>query len=169
MSVIAIVGGIALLAGIFGGGIKVKEVEFPKLPGWARIVSSIVGIILLCGALFYRPSTGPDIVQETPTPPSTEQPENCITAKLTSPKGSRSRAMANNFSVSKNLQIAWEPSACSMVVQYYQNNQLVDEIRPPQKSGTKIHIPKPGETEVKIWYETGGKGTLCDSTWIWVR
>jgi hypothetical protein len=46
-SVIAMIGGIALLIGIFGGGVKAKEVEIPLIPTSIRILAGATGIILL--------------------------------------------------------------------------------------------------------------------------
>ncbi|HEY5731146.1 MAG TPA: hypothetical protein VIS72_13920 [Anaerolineales bacterium] len=45
--VLALIGGVALLIGLFGGGVKAKEIEIPKIPGWSRLFSAVFGIILL--------------------------------------------------------------------------------------------------------------------------
>lgn len=45
--VIATIGGIALLVGLFGGGIKAKEIEIPSINFQIRVISIITGIILL--------------------------------------------------------------------------------------------------------------------------
>ena len=45
--VVAVVGGIAFLVGLLGGGIEVKEVRLPQMPGWARLLSSVTGVMLI--------------------------------------------------------------------------------------------------------------------------
>ena len=72
--VIAIAGSVALLIGLFGGGVKAKEIEVPKISALARIFSSLVGIILI-GVAIQLPSLTPQAEQPTPTPiPSAPQP-----------------------------------------------------------------------------------------------
>src|SRR5215207_644610 len=61
--VLAIAGSVALLIGLFGGGVKAKEIVVPKLSIWARIFSSLVGIALIWIA-----------IQLPISPPSTESP-----------------------------------------------------------------------------------------------
>jgi hypothetical protein len=53
--VFAIAGTVALLIGIFGGGIKAKEIEIPQLSANARLVATIVGIILIALAYLQSP------------------------------------------------------------------------------------------------------------------
>ena len=60
--VLAIAGSIALLVGLFGGGVKAKEIEVPKLSIGPRILSSLLGIGLI------------GIAIRLPDPPSTETP-----------------------------------------------------------------------------------------------
>ena len=62
--VLAIAGSIALLIGLFGGGIKAKEIEVPKISIWARIFSSLVGVLLI-GIAIRLPNPPP--ADETPT------------------------------------------------------------------------------------------------------
>ena len=58
-AVIASIGGIALLAGIFGGGIDVKEVKIPSIQPRIRILSGVVGIVLLViSILLSNPNVG---------------------------------------------------------------------------------------------------------------
>jgi len=45
--VLAIAGSIALLIGLFGGGIKAKEIEMPTLPALPRILLTVFGIALI--------------------------------------------------------------------------------------------------------------------------
>lgn len=52
MAIVVIIGGIALLVGLFGGGIKVKEFEVPQLPGWVRCLSGLVGVLLIAIAIW---------------------------------------------------------------------------------------------------------------------
>ena len=68
-TVLAITGGIALLVGLFGGGIKAKEIEVPKIPVRPRIISSLVGLMLIGVAISLQDSPGL-------TPPPTATPDN---------------------------------------------------------------------------------------------
>ena len=68
IAVIAAIGGIALLIGIFGGGIKAKEVEIPLLPASVRILSGITGITLLGIAIWLSIRSATPI--GTPTNPT---------------------------------------------------------------------------------------------------
>jgi len=49
--VITVIGGIALLVGIFGGGIKLERIEIPPIHPIIRIISSIVGVALIALAI----------------------------------------------------------------------------------------------------------------------
>lgn len=70
LSILAIIGGVALFVGLYGG-VKVKEIEIPPLPPWARIVSAVVGVLLLIFiSLQYFPlnQASPQTPTESPTP-----------------------------------------------------------------------------------------------------
>jgi hypothetical protein len=73
--ILAAAGCLALLAGLFGGGFKAKEVEVPKISLWPRIFSSVIGLGLVAAAIFayfYAPSaTSPSV----PTPATTPVPD----------------------------------------------------------------------------------------------
>jgi len=72
--VLAITGSVALLVGIFGGGVKAKEIEVHKISASTRFFSSLVGIILI-GTAIQLPSLTHPPEQPTPTPiPSVTQP-----------------------------------------------------------------------------------------------
>lgn len=81
--ILAIIGGIALLIGLFGGGVKAKEIEIPKIPGWPRLFSTIVGIILLSVSIWLSRPLPPNEIA-TPTPPATA-PEPDITTPMWTP------------------------------------------------------------------------------------
>jgi len=72
--VLAIAGSIALLIGLFGGGLKAKEIEVPTLARGPRILSSLVGIILIGVAIWLSfPNSPPLTGSSTSTPiPATE-------------------------------------------------------------------------------------------------
>ena len=58
-SIIAGIGGVALLAGIFGGGIDVEKFKIPAISTQIRILSVIVGIVLLIIAIVLsHPNVG---------------------------------------------------------------------------------------------------------------
>lgn len=64
-AIIAIIGGIALIVGLFGGGVEAKEVKFPKVAGWLRAASILLGAALIGMAVwlsYFNP------VPPSPTP-----------------------------------------------------------------------------------------------------
>lgn len=70
--VLAIAGSIALLVGLFGGGVKAKEIEVPKLSVWPRIFSSLIGTVLI-GVAIWLPNPLPSTESPITTPiPTTE-------------------------------------------------------------------------------------------------
>jgi hypothetical protein len=58
--VILSVAGVLIVAGIIGGGIEVKEMKIPKMSMRARVLSVIVGLVLLGGGLYVSPSPTPE-------------------------------------------------------------------------------------------------------------
>jgi hypothetical protein len=46
-TVLAIAGCIALLVGLFGGGVKAREIEVPTISILPRILSGIAGLVLI--------------------------------------------------------------------------------------------------------------------------
>jgi hypothetical protein len=70
--VLAIAGCIALLVGLFGGGIKAKEIEVPRISALPRISSSILGIVLI-GISIWLSLPPSDRMSQSPT--ETTQPE----------------------------------------------------------------------------------------------
>lgn len=109
----------------------------------------------------------------TGNPAVTEQPtgstKKSSVATFTLPRGTHSRADAVNYRVGRKVQITWKPSTLPMIVQYYQHNKLIKEFRPAMQSGSFIEIQNPGETELKIWYESELGSVLCDNLWVWVE
>ncbi|HEY9526797.1 MAG TPA: VCBS repeat-containing protein [Anaerolineales bacterium] len=83
--ILAIAGCIALLIGLFGGGVKAKEIEVPKISASARIFSILVGAVLI-GIAIRLPN--PPQTPEPPTAtsiPATEPQSPQITATLPAP------------------------------------------------------------------------------------
>jgi hypothetical protein len=68
-TVLAIAGSIALLVGLFGGGVKAKEIEVPRLSVWPRILSSLIGMVLIGIAIRL-----PNPLQPTESPTLTVVP-----------------------------------------------------------------------------------------------
>lgn len=66
-TVIAIVGGIALLVGVFGGGVQLKELVIPPINSTFRIVSFVLGVILIIGAVIV---SRPEFLNLIPAQPS---------------------------------------------------------------------------------------------------
>jgi hypothetical protein len=52
--VLAITGSVALLTGLFGGGVKAKEIIIPKLSILARLFSSLIGVALIWAAIWLQ-------------------------------------------------------------------------------------------------------------------
>jgi len=84
-TVIAIIGGIALLVALFGGGIVAKEIRIPPVSVGLRILSGLLGIALIGTAIWLSLSSRPpaaiaQLPTATPTiqrsehPPSTTLP-----------------------------------------------------------------------------------------------
>ena len=81
--VLAIAGSIALFVGLFGGGVKAKEIVVPTLPRGPRILTSSFGGILIGIAIWLSlpANTVSPIPTETISPTSTQQ----VVLALTTP------------------------------------------------------------------------------------
>jgi len=75
-SVIAVIGGIALLTGLFGGGVHIKGLIIPSIPKGLRILSSLTGVVLIGIAILlsYKPSPVPPISSVPPSSTDTKTP-----------------------------------------------------------------------------------------------
>ncbi len=71
-NILAIAGSVALLVGLFGGGVKAKEIEVPKISTLARIFSSLVGIILIGIAIKLPDPLSPTGTSAIPSIPPIE-------------------------------------------------------------------------------------------------
>ena len=66
--VLTIAGCAALLVGLFGGGVKAKEIEVPKISLLPRVISSLTGLALIGVAIWVSPNPQADApAAETPT------------------------------------------------------------------------------------------------------
>ena len=70
--VLAIAGSIALLIGLFGGGVKAKEIEVPKISAASRIFSILSGVAMIGIAIWLSfpnllpsPNVTPETANET--------------------------------------------------------------------------------------------------------
>ncbi|MBN1427615.1 MAG: hypothetical protein JXB07_04465 [Anaerolineae bacterium] len=95
----------------------------------------------------------------TATPSPTPTPTDCTGATFVSPQNDSAVAAGD-------IPMTWEPSGCVMVVQYYQQEKLINEY-PDASSGIVINIPEPGLTELKIWVP--GASGPSDAIWITVE
>jgi hypothetical protein len=77
-TILAMAGCIALLAGLFGGGITVKDLVIPKIANVARISSTIFGIALIGLAVSMSLSPASASQQPTETPTSVPPPTSSI-------------------------------------------------------------------------------------------
>ena len=66
-AIIAIIGGIALLVGVFGGGIEIKEFKVPQIQAAFRIISFAVGVILILVAVI---TSKPEFLSLIPAKPA---------------------------------------------------------------------------------------------------
>lgn len=84
--ILAIAGCAALLAGLFGGGVKAKEIVVPKLSTMPRILSSLTGLVLIGVAIWtsQNPSAEVPATQVPPTeaPPSQVSPTEVSPTQL---------------------------------------------------------------------------------------
>ena len=107
----------------------------------SRIFLSVLGILLLRGA--------------TPL----EAQDDCAKAVFRQQGGM----------VSMTWKVAWKPTGCRLVLQAYQNSQLVGELG-KNEGVANATIPisqltqKPGRTELKIWVP--GSSSPSDSIWV---
>ena len=72
--ILAIAGSVALLIGLFGGGVKAKEIEVPTLARGARILSSLFGIGLIGIAIWLSQTPLPQTGSPTSVPMATTEP-----------------------------------------------------------------------------------------------
>jgi len=81
-NVLAIAGCIALLIGLFGGGVKAKEITIPKLSFLARFFSSLIGVALIGTTIWLpialqpsqQPSQQPTSLPSSETDPAPSEP-----------------------------------------------------------------------------------------------
>jgi hypothetical protein len=66
--VLAIAGCAALLVGLFGGGVKAKEIEVPKISTLSRVFSSGIGVALIGTGIFLELNNLIPSAAETGTP-----------------------------------------------------------------------------------------------------
>jgi hypothetical protein len=69
-TVIAVVGGIALLIGIFGGGIEAERIKIPIINSRIRVFSTITGIVLIAVAVLLSAFSPAQLSTTLPAPPS---------------------------------------------------------------------------------------------------
>jgi hypothetical protein len=67
-AILTIVGGVALLVGIFGGGVKAKEIEVPPIHTGLRVVSALTGIVLIVIAIFLSKPELLQVIRQTQQP-----------------------------------------------------------------------------------------------------
>ena len=66
--VLGIAGCTALLIGLFGGGVKAKEIEVPKISMLSRVFSSGIGVALIWTSISLEPEHQVPLAAETSTP-----------------------------------------------------------------------------------------------------
>lgn len=73
-AIIAIIGGIALLVGVFGGGVQLEKLVVPPVNLTIRIVSFALGVILLIGAVIVSKPEFLNLIPAQPAGSVTVQP-----------------------------------------------------------------------------------------------
>jgi hypothetical protein len=81
---IAIIGGVALLIAIIGGGIEVKEIVIPRIPNALRLLSFLLGLVCIgIAIILYSKPAWMNLtnwtVSAVPTMPSPSVPPNSVT------------------------------------------------------------------------------------------
>lgn len=79
-AILAIIGGIAFLVGLFGGGIEIRELKFPAITRPLRIISTLAGAVLIVSAVWL---SSPGLVPPTPSPTPIITPTLVVTASPT--------------------------------------------------------------------------------------
>jgi len=72
--VLAIAGCAALLVGLFGGGVKAKEIEVPRISILSRIFSGVIGLVLIGIAIWISYVNPSQLSGLTPEPTISEIP-----------------------------------------------------------------------------------------------
>jgi hypothetical protein len=70
-AILALIGGIALLVGILGGGVEAKEIKIPSISRQTRNLSTILGIVLIGISVFtylLKPLNAQGVNTPTPAP-----------------------------------------------------------------------------------------------------
>ena len=66
---IIIIGGIALISGLLGGGVKVSQLELPHMSGWLRALSFLIGFTLIVLGVVLDPTVKNPMRYDTGTEP----------------------------------------------------------------------------------------------------
>jgi hypothetical protein len=74
--ILAIAGSVALLVGLFGGGVKAKEIEVPKISAASRMFSILSGMAMIGVAVWL---SFPNLL---PSPDATPEPDSATTAEI---------------------------------------------------------------------------------------
>jgi N-acetylneuraminic acid mutarotase len=72
-AILAIIGGIALLVGILGGGVEAKEIKIPSISRQARNLSTVSGIVLIGISIFtylFKPLNLQEVQEANPLTPT---------------------------------------------------------------------------------------------------
>lgn len=111
-------GCVALLAGLFGGGVKTKDIELPKISRLPRTLSGLVGVVLIAAAtwLYIRPSS-----PSTPQPTETPTPVSSATSTPPASTSTASPAPATSTpsSSASPTPIAPDPTNPTGFLRYY--------------------------------------------------
>jgi len=86
-TVIAVVGGIALLVGIFGGGVEAEKIKIPTINARIRVFSAITGMVLIATAVLLSSpellsSVPPTQQLPSPTVPLNQSPSTATQAEV---------------------------------------------------------------------------------------
>jgi hypothetical protein len=91
-AILALFGGVALLIGIFGGGIEAEKIKIPQIGCLLRVILSLTGTGLLALAVTLAVLSRPELIHpalpapqnDAPVPSDTPEPATSVTPELQS-------------------------------------------------------------------------------------
>ena len=135
-AVIAIIGGIALLVGVFGGGVQLKELTIPPINSAFRIISFVLGVILIIAAVIV---SKPEFLSLIPA-----QPSGSVNGPSIDPtKPLLSDTFDNKAYDGKYNTDLWNCSACVL------GNVVANQ----------------GDSLMRVELNNGGEGLTSQSSW----
>jgi hypothetical protein len=170
--ILSVVGGIALLVGLFGGGVKAKEITVPKIDFWPRLFSSLIGLILIAMATWLSIPK-----KESVNGPQSSELTAVITSVPTNSAPSLVPTLETHPPVIKSVVIREDFSQGYLILYqdvnyydldgdaYYIDWILMSTTKPGEKAvdgqiEDSVDDQKKGATFTGTWYCSGGTYTV---------